>query len=95
MTVLNRKQEAQATEQQEPFDSVIQMQLLPAFKDLDNQQVFLSRYADGTLAPTHVYDGLPQLLLQRREMNVISGFIFAGEFLTGDQAFLRLSDIRN
>ncbi len=71
-----------------------QMQAMPAFYDLEEGQIYLSRFADGSLAPMHVYDSLPDAILMRRELNVVSGYLYDGAFLTGLQTAQRLSDQR-
>ena len=71
-----------------------QMQLIPAFLDMQNGEVYISRFIDGSMAPMHVYDSLPDSVLTRNELNVISGFLYNGQFVTGDQAYHHLSDIR-
>lgn len=67
---------------------------LPAFLETRTGEVFLSRFADGRLAPVHVLDGLPPALVTRRTPagqvtaacgSVISGFVRAGEFYTRDE----------
>ena len=82
------------TQELNHFDSLpddVQMQLLPAFVDRLTGQIYLSRYANGELAPVHVFDGLPDEILNREQLNLISGFVLNGEFLTHDQAARRLS----
>lgn len=71
-----------------------QMQLIPAFYDLQSDEIYISRFIDGNIAPVHVYDSLPDTVLMRHELNVVSGFLYNGEFVTGDQAYRQLSDIR-
>jgi len=79
------------------FDEMIpentQLQLLPAFYDLKSNAIFLSRFANGDLAPVHTHDGLPGAILARKELKLVSGFIYNGQFLTHEQATERLSDL--
>jgi hypothetical protein len=67
----------------------------PAFRDSGSGQVFLSCLADGSLAPVHMLDGLPdELVLSRDEQgrvtsvrdSVVPGFVRAGHFYTRDEA---------
>ncbi len=71
-----------------------QLQLLPAFLDMRSGKVYLSQFANGDLAPVHVYDGLPDKILLRNDMKLVSGFILNGQFLTHQQAAEKLSDTR-
>ena len=61
-------------------------QLVPAFYDMESGLVYLSRYADGRLAPIHIHDGLPPEVAKRSELNVIAGFTLNKRFLTREQA---------
>ena len=63
----------------------------PAFIDRRTGTVYLSRFADGRLAPCHLLDGLPaELVLARDEQghvtcardSVESGFVHDGRFYT-------------
>lgn len=67
----------------------------PAFQDLNTGNVYLARYADGTLAPCHLLDGLPSQLVQSRDSRgrvtqaiagIVSGFVMDGRFYTRQQA---------
>ncbi len=67
----------------------------PAFFDLEFGVGYLSRFADGSLAPVHVLDGLPEeWILERNaagrvqtvKSSVIAGFIRDGYFYTREQA---------
>lgn len=67
----------------------------PAFMDRATRSVYPSRFADGSLAPFHVLDGLPdEVVLSRRvcgrvvivKASVVSGFVRAGRFYTRDEA---------
>ncbi len=71
-----------------------QMQLIPAFYDLVNDEVYISRDNNGSIATVHLYDSLPDTILMRDELSVVSGFLFNGQFVTGDQAYHQLSDLR-
>lgn len=68
---------------------------LPAFRDGSTGLVYLSRYADGRIAPMHLLDGLPpELVVQRTtsgrvaavRSSVTAGFVRAGQFYTRAQA---------
>jgi hypothetical protein len=63
----------------------------PAFYDFATQKIYLSRFADGRLAPCHLLDGLPDELIVDRTVagrvtsvkaTVISGFVRNGYFFT-------------
>jgi hypothetical protein len=67
----------------------------PAFIDRETCTVYLSRFADGRLAPCHLLDGLPaELVLARSEQghvarvkaSVVSGFVHDEHFYTRDEA---------
>jgi hypothetical protein len=67
----------------------------PAFLDSDTDEVFLSRFANGKLAPLHIFDGLPSYCIVQRDADghvsavrasIISGFVKAGHFYTRDEA---------
>jgi len=67
----------------------------PAFLDQSTGTRYLSRFADGRVAPLHVLDGLPDELIVERGMNghvmtardcVIAGFLRGGLFYTREQA---------
>ena len=66
-----------------------------AFKDELTGNVFLSRFANGAVAPIHLLDGLPKDVVELREKNgrvvrakktLISGFERLGAFFTREQA---------
>lgn len=63
--------------------------------DAGTRAVYLSRFADGRIAPFHILDGLPADLVLGRsasgrvaavKTSVISGFVRAGLFYTRDEA---------
>ena len=67
----------------------------PAFIDRETGTVYLSRFADGRLAPCHLLDGLPaELVLARDEQghvtcvkdSVESGFVHDERFHTRAEA---------
>jgi hypothetical protein len=67
----------------------------PAFMDSGTRAVYLSRFADGRMAPFHTLEGLPRELVLGRSASgrvaaikpsVISGFVRAGVFYTRDEA---------
>lgn len=64
---------------------------LPAFRDNATGQVYLSRFADGGIAPVHLLDGLPSEVVIKRtpigtvkavKASVIAGFVRAARFYT-------------
>ncbi len=68
---------------------------LPAFYDLLTGCGHFSRFVNGTLAPIHVLDGLPEEWIIERDQSgkvhsvkdsVIAGFIRDGYFYTREQA---------
>ena len=68
---------------------------LPAFMDAATRVVYLSRFADGRIAPFHTLDRLPDdLILQRSgvgrvavvKASVVSGFVRHGCFYTRNKA---------
>ena len=63
----------------------------PAFFDFATQKLYLSRFADGRLAPLHLRDGLPEELIVDRapsgrviavRASLVSGFERNGVFYT-------------
>lgn len=67
----------------------------PAFMDIDTRTVYESRFADGSPAPVHVLDGLPEELVVARsstgriaavKASVIAGFVLATRFYSRDEA---------
>ena len=67
----------------------------PAFRDSASGRVFLSCLSNGSLAPVHVLDGLPDELVLARDGqgrvtsvrdSVVPGFVRAGRFYTRDEA---------
>jgi len=75
----------------------------PAFMDAGTRAVYLSRFADGRIAPFHILDGLPDdLVLARRtggrvaaaKPSLVSGFERAGVFYTRDEAAALIADDR-
>lgn len=72
----------------------------PAFLDTQTDSVHLSRFADGSPAPFHSIDGLPDALVQERDRHgrivatkpyVVSGFVRDGRFYTRDEAAASVS----
>jgi hypothetical protein len=67
---------------------------LPAFLDSGTGEIYLSRFADGRLAPIHMLDGLPEELVVARnarritavKASVVSGFVRDRRFYTREQA---------
>lgn len=67
----------------------------PAFLDTETGRIYLSRNRDGSPAPFHCLDGLPEELIAERDgdhrvvavkISVVSGFERDGCFYTRDQA---------
>lgn len=67
----------------------------PAFFDVQTEMIYLSRFADGRLAPFHMLDGLPEEVIVSRtatgrvatvKASVISGFVRDGLFYTREAA---------
>ena len=75
---------------------------IPAFCDLATGRAYISRFADGSLAPVHVLDGLPEPLIEERTpagtvkaaaATVMAGFVRQGRFYTREQAAAVLGQI--
>lgn len=67
----------------------------PAFLDQSTGVTYLSRFADGRVAPFHMLDGLPDELLEGMNLDsqvrlikncVVAGFLRGGLFYTREQA---------
>lgn len=67
----------------------------PAFRDEETGRVELSRYANGTVAPMHLMDGLPDDWVTDRDARgcacalkptIVAGFVRDGDFYTREQA---------
>jgi hypothetical protein len=67
----------------------------PAFRDSKTGLIYMSRFANGTIAPVHMLDGLPQELVVNRTSSgkvvavkdsVTAGFVLKGQFYTREQA---------
>ncbi len=67
----------------------------PAFFDADTGLVYLSRFADGRVAPMHLLEGLPKDVVTQRtakgkvkaiKPSVAAGFVLGGRFYTREQA---------
>lgn len=67
----------------------------PAFRDDDTGIVYRARFLDGSPAPFHILDGLPNDVVTSRaesgrvlavKGSLISGFVRGGEFYTRDEA---------
>jgi hypothetical protein len=52
----------------------------PAFLDFATMTIYMSRFADGRLAPIHLLDALPRNILERGTL--VSGFERGGFFYT-------------
>ncbi len=58
----------------------------PAFYDMQTGKIHISRYSSGRQAPLHILDGIPNNVAKRADLNLVSGFIYNGIFLTRQQA---------
>jgi len=58
----------------------------PAYFDMQTGKIHVSRYASGHQAPLHILDGIPDNVAKRADLNLVSGFIYNGIFLTRQQA---------
>jgi hypothetical protein len=67
----------------------------PAFMDVESGTVYRACFRDGSPAPFHLLDGLPDEVVARRETSgrvaslkpsIISGFVRKGRFFTRSQA---------
>jgi hypothetical protein len=72
---------------------------IPGFLDRETGLVYVSRRADGSPAPVHVLEGLPDGLVRLRtplgrvsavKETIVAGFIRAGCFYTREQVALAL-----
>ena len=67
----------------------------PAFMDLDTHAVYDSCFADGTPAPIHLLDGLPDEVVLNRDAagrvraakaSIVAGFVLDARFYTRQEA---------
>lgn len=67
----------------------------PAYRNIRTGQTVVSRFADGSLAPIHVLDGVPKdWVIARGEdgsvrrvlATIVSGFLYRGRFYTREAA---------
>ena len=74
--------------------------LRPAFCDTTTGAVYPSQFVDGRPAPVHVFDGLPDSVVQQRtpdgrvaalKETIVAGFLHAGCFFTREEAALILN----
>lgn len=72
----------------------------PGFLDTETNTIYPSRFSDGTPAPLHLLDGLPNHLVAARDANgrvarlkhsIVSGFVRCGAFYTRAEAARCLS----
>jgi hypothetical protein len=68
---------------------------LPAFYDTQQKRVELARFSDGSPAPVHILDGVPDEWVTQRDgsgrvaavkPSIVAGFIRNGVFYTREQA---------
>jgi hypothetical protein len=73
----------------------------PAFLDADTGSVYRSCFPDGTPAPFHLLDGLPDAVIVSRTVSgrvaeakasLVSGFVRLGRFYTRDEAAAAVQD---
>ncbi len=78
----------------------VEQGFVPAFLDMKSGKVYRSCYSNGKLAAVHLYDGLPDELITKRNMSnkalavkasVVSGFLFEQRFYTREQAVTKLA----
>ncbi len=71
--------------------SDISFGFMPAFKNLNNDQVHLSRDNQGELSLMHLFDGLPECWIKEKDeqgaaltlkIEIIAGFLRNAEFYT-------------
>ncbi|WP_207951945.1 hypothetical protein [Pseudomaricurvus alcaniphilus] len=74
---------------------------IPAFQDSASGKAYQSCFADGTPAPIHILEGLPDYLVCERSDEgdvksavdtVTAGFLYAGQFYTREQAAAALAE---
>jgi len=74
---------------------------MPAFKNIKEQQVHLSRDADGQLSLMHLFDGLPEHWIYEKDRqgralslksDVIAGFMRDAKFYTLSEILHDISD---
>lgn len=67
----------------------------PAFLDTQTQQIYPSRFTDGSPAPCHLLDGLPDEVVESRnprgrveriKASIVSGFVRGGRFFNREEA---------
>jgi hypothetical protein len=67
----------------------------PAFMDAATRVIYRSCFADGTWAPVHLLDGLPDEVVTSRDANgrvvsvkasIVSGFVRDGHFYSREEA---------
>ncbi len=67
----------------------------PAFMDTQTHVVYPARFIDGSPAPFHMLDGLPDEVVLVRQLSgrvasvkpsVVSGFVYDGRFFTREEA---------
>lgn len=68
---------------------------VPAFQDIRDNRIEVSRFKDGRVAPFHTLDGLPDEWVVRRDPNgrvieirhtIVSGFVRLGRFFNRQEA---------
>lgn len=74
---------------------------VPGFVDRETGATYTSSYADGSRAPVHLLDGLPEVVIVRRSRkgkvtavkgSVLAGFLRDGRFYTREEAARCLAD---
>ncbi|VAW79810.1 hypothetical protein MNBD_GAMMA12-64 [hydrothermal vent metagenome] len=77
-----------ATSKRNVFSSCERQRLVfqPAFYDMQTGKIHIARFANGQQAPLHILDGMPKEVAERSDLNLVSGFIYNGIFMTRQQA---------
>ena len=77
---------------------------LPAFLDKISGEIYISCFSNGKRAPIHLYEGLPDSLVTKRDKrnraiavhkHVISGFFHERRFYTREQTIKLVKRIKN
>jgi hypothetical protein len=72
----------------------------PAFMDAATRVIYRSCFADGTWAPVHLLDGLPDEVVASRDVNgrvvavkasIVAGFVLDGYFYSREEAARAMS----
>ncbi len=81
--------------------SDISFGFMPAFKNLNDQQIHLSRDQNGDLSVMHLFDGLPDLWIKEKDAQgkalalkseIIAGFMRNAQFYTLSEIINNIKD---